>query len=979
MYSVAESFFEEIDPDQNYYDEVFSNSNFCNESSYYSQGEFLNIMKTQKSFSTIINHNIRSFNANSDSFLCGFEDRNMPEVFVFTETWFTANNVSAINGYTDHHTIREQGRSGSVSVYAKSSISSHKIEELSFANSKIEVCTVEVRLHDEVWYIIGIYRPHSDSTPNFDVELQKILSHPIIKNKFCLIMGDFNINLANTDSETQNFINNLNAKHFNTTITKPTRFSNHRHSPSILDHIWVNKPTSYVSGIVLNDLTDHCPTFIRLPTKVTSATPEKIKITFRQINNDECRNKFKQELSNYDWNSIKGTDVNNYLNSFIQTLNELFCKCFPLKTKLVTQKSFKNPWVTPRIRKLIQLKSDFFKLYKNNIISKEDNNSLKNKIKQIIDHTKLLYYKQLFVSQKNNISKTWYNIKELLGIKTKGQSSMKIIHNNRDYINHNEIAELFNDYFSGMATTLDNSLPNSTIDPLTYFENNVLSSLYLTPTTAEECASLIAGLKLTKTDKDTVPVILIKNNKNSISKVLSDIINLSFKSGIFPQAFKWGIITPIFKSGNPAHIENYRPITILLILSKIFEKCIYNRIVNFLSEFSILSKQQFGFQKGLSTESAVIALTEFLYDVINSREIALNICIDFRNAFGTVNHNILFRKLENYGLRGPVLSLLKNYLSSRTQSVKIGHHISSPKSISIGLPQGSCLGPLLYILYVNDLPKISPDSFPILYADDTTLCLRSNSIDDAINRANIEIINFYDWATANRLTINTDKTFTMTITNKRLPEIYPLVQLNNLDISAQSSGKFLGVTFDSKLTFKLHITHICTKISKSIGILFKLQQYLSTSSLISLYYTFVYPHFLYCNPVWGSSSDSNLNQLIILQKKCLRIINRKPYNSHTNLLFYSNRILKFPDITKLKIACYMYSHPTTDYNRSHHYDTRYRNNMNPRFQRTNLTQRSLTYSAPTLWNQIPLEIRSSHNIQTFKKQYKSFLIAQYII
>ena len=465
------------------------------------------------------------------------------------------------------------------------------------------------------------------------------------------------------------------------------------------------------------------------------------------------------------------------------------------------RKYFENPWVTPKIRKLLQLKSEIFKLYKNHIINKETNNKIKNKIKSIVDQSKLIYYKQRFLKNKNNINKTWRTIKELLVSNTNKNSCKKIISDNIEYINNNEIAEIFNDYFSEIAISLDNNLPDSTIDPLLYVKTNSISSLYLSPTTAAECTNIISGLKMTKTDKDTVPVELLKLVKNTIAPILSKIINLSFKLGIFPSALKCGIITPILKAGRPTIKENYRPITILLIISKIFERCIYNRSVDFFSKFKILSEHQFGFQKGVSTESAIISLTEYLYEALNNKKYTLSIFIDFRRAFDTVNHAILCKKLEACGIRGSSLRLFENYLKNRTQKVKISDCLSSPRTINVGLPQGSCLGPLLFLIYVNDLPNISNETFSVLYADDTTLSLQNDSLLELITKANAELRTFHDWSTSNRLTINTEKTYTLTITNRRLPDIVPDVTLNNAIIPSLSSGKLLGVTLDNKLNF----------------------------------------------------------------------------------------------------------------------------------------------------------------------------------
>ena len=657
MNSINSSPLDEIDPESNYFDEVFTSESYLNNSKYFSLNEFKNYLQSDANYFNFLNYNIRSFTRNSDEFLCSFESNNLPDFLVLTETW--ANNivVPVLQGYEGHHTFREHGRSGGISIFSKTNYTSIKVQELSYANVSIEVCTIELNLNNQTWYLIGLYRPHSDCIDNFSDELHQILTNPIIRNKPCFIMGDFNINLMNNDTETLTFINNLNAKHFINTITKPTRISD-SHNPSILDHIWLNKPTSYASGIILTDTTDHYPTFFRLPKLDTNSNSDKIKISFRPINDASCQESFQRMLADFDWESIKSNSSNNYLNKFLKTLNEIFCQCFPEKTKFVTSKAFTNPWITPKLRKLIKIKSEFFKLYKMNIISKETNNSFKNKVKSIIDRTKVKYYKNLFLSNKNNIRKTWQIIKDILGQNNKTKSNFKIISDNIEYVNNIELAELFNDYFSKIATTLDHNLPHTNTDPLKYVENNCLSSIFLTPTTADECANLITRLKLTKTDKDSLPVKLMKDNKLTIASVLSDIINLSFKSGIFPDALKCGIIPPIFKAGNPTNKENYRPITILLVISKIFERSIYNRFIKFIADFSLISPQQYGFQKGFSTETALIALTEKMYDVINTKQIAINICIDYRKAFDTVNHSIL----------------LKNTLQIRISRAGLGSH-----------------------------------------------------------------------------------------------------------------------------------------------------------------------------------------------------------------------------------------------------------------------------------------------------------------
>ena len=983
MTSSTNNLFNNLDPDENYFDELFPSISDSSQSPYFTISEFNSLCKDSDNKITILSYNIRSFNSNADNFFAGFDRKTLPAIIVLAETWFKPENAQSIPGYKAYHTFRlGERRSGGISIFVEESLYSRSIGELCISNPVIESCTIEIDIGGESWCLLGIYRPHSGTPENFLNSLEHMFSNNKLRNKKCMVLGDINIDLLKEDSEVDGFVAGMRSYHYVPIITKPTRFPpDDSQMPSLLDHIWLNSPVNFNSGIILNDLTDHTPIFVQLkisPPPKENSNHQKVHITFRS-NTEENKVPFLHAVADFDWEALASGDVDEYMERFSQTLNRLYCENFPLKTKYLPKKRLDNPWLTPRLLELVKLKSSYFKLFKLGIISKEENNRFKNKVKSIVHRDKLNYYKKLFNDNRNNIIQTWNVIKSIISQNPiKKNTIKKIIFNNTEFFNNQEIANIFNNYYCEIALDLDNSIPtDNNTNPCSLISQNAYSSIYLNPVSIDECNKILNQLKIVKQDKNSIPVQLIKNISCYIAPVLSGVIKLGFSTGVFPGMLKSAVITPIFKSGDPCILQNYRPISNLPIFAKVFERCIYNRIFNFITRFKIISPKQYGFIKGLSTESAVLSLVEYLYEVINNKEIAVNVFIDFRKAFDTVNHSILFKKLELYGIRGLPLKLIKSYFSNRSQRVRIGESISSVRNPTIGLPQGSVLSSIFFLLFINDLPKFSNVASTILYADDTTISLRDTSVHNLINSCNEQLSSFYDWSTCNRLTINTEKTFYMIITNQKLETTLSPVKIASNEIHYRSSEKFLGVVLDDRIKFNLHVSMLCNKVSRAVGVLYKLRDYLPLPTLISLYYTFVYPYFVYCNVIWGHTFRTHLKPLEILQKKVIRIINHAPYNSHTNNLFFTNKILKLNEINLFFQSVHVYKSYDDFPSFSHSYSTRNHSNLNPAFQRTVSTQRSLRYSALTIWNQLPPDIKNAPTLSIFKNKLKSHLINKY--
>ena len=488
-------------------------------------------------------------------------------------------------------------------------------------------------------------------------------------------------------------------------------------------------------------------------------------------------------------------------------------------------------------------------------------------------------------------------------------------------------------------------------------------------------------MKNSKQDINTVSINILKEYSEIFSHLIADLINKCFEMGVFPNTFKKAIVLPLHKKESPDIMTNYRPISILPKLSKIIEKCLKSRLIHYFTRNNLFNRVQFGFLSGASTQDALLHVTEKIYSNLNEKLSTLAVYIDFSKCFDTLNRAILLKKLSMYGIRGIPLELFKSYLDDRYQAVKVNDVISDYKSINFGVPQGSVLGPILYLIYVNELPNISTIFSSCLFADDTTLFFGNNNNKyDLFNQCDYGLNLFYSWCCANRLSINISKTNMMLFSNILSPHDLADVYMNHIKIDYAPSTRFLGVIIDDKLKFNLHIKEITKKISKNIGVLYRLKPYLPSNTLLSVYRSIIECYINYCNILFGNASDTHLSPLIIAQKKAVRIVANQPPLAHSNPIFSNLNLLKVSDFYKYNLGIYMWKneHIFAPNFRVNLYNTRSGDYYEPSRQRLSLAlYQSIMYRVPHNWLQIPNPIKNSPSLHSFKRNYKSFLLSFY--
>jgi len=400
-----------------------------------------------------------------------------------------------------------------------------------------------------------------------------------------------------------------------------------------------------------------------------------------------------------------------------------------------------------------------------------------------------------------------------------------------------------------------------------------------------------------------------------ISKVLTHIFNASFTHGVVPSLLKQANVTPIFKAGDKHDFTNYRPISILPSISKLLEKVVYIRIFNFISYNNILTHHQFGFRPKRSTFMAINELYCNITSSLDKKLHTVGIFLDLSKAFDTINHNILLDKLSNYGIRGLANDWFRSYLCGRQQRVLFNNMLSSPQLVSCGVPQGSILGPLLFLLYINDLPSCTTIPHFVLFADDTNILFSHQDPNTLETIVNNELKYISNWFKLNKLSLNIKKTNYIIFKNKysNKPTINLNINIDNVTIQQVETTKFLGLLIDSNLSWHSHTQHISKIISRLNGVIRRVRPYLPLETLHSLYNSLMLPYFSYGTMIWADPNNSNIDSIFLLQKRVIRTCTNSLWLDHTDPLFVKLHTLKIYDNTNYNSRLSCFSSTTTFY------------------------------------------------------------------
>lgn len=888
-------------------------------------------------------------------------------VFCFSESRLSSHISDAELSIPGYNIIRKDAdgpnRTGLL-VYVNQCIKYKLLPH--FDIPELETLWLEVSLKKHKPVLIGLcYRNPSENSSwidHFDSMMDTVTLH----QKEIILMGDFNIDLLRPHKK---WNQTYDLHNLHQLIDKPTRVT--PTSKTLIDHIYVTDKQNIIEACVpIFGCSDHfpvCVTWSRKGVKIPKIGHKTITYrSFTHFNADH----FKLAILNSTLcNVFQIRDPDKALDYWIDTFTSILDQHAPLKTKRVRH-TVKPKWLTAEIQAAIHHRDYLLKSGQRDEYKKE-----RNKITSLIRAAKKKYFEDL-LSSKNDSKTVWKAINELTNKKKSTAST---------YPDDLTVDKL-NEHFTSISEQVifhDNVSQND-LSKLKQFCSSKLTypDTEIPPMSVYDVYKALTHLKQTGAHgPDGLNGKIIKLCAPAIAETLTYVYNLCLDKKVFPSALKIANVTPLYKSGDSSNPSNYRPISILSVLSKPLEKHINKHLLLHLNSNNLLHPNQSGFRKKHSCHTALTNIVDKWLQNINQNEFCGAIFVDFKKAFDVIDHSLLLRKLETYGYSASTLLLLTSFVTDRQQHVHMKSSVSTPLPLHYGVPQGSVLGPLLFSIYINDLPLHIQSALCELFADDTTIHTSSPKLQTVSRTLQTCVDRLIEWTNLNHMALHPEKTKCMVITtrqkrqNLQTPMVPP--KINNRAIEEVSSHKVLGVTIDNNLSWVEHINTLCKSVCKKVFQLSKVKHFLTFHARVLFFQGHIQSSIDYASTLWDGASANTLKPLMSLYKRSLKVVLKKT----TTLTIEDYKLLQIlPLQLKLSYNKGILMHKIMSNLSPPALKCNFHIISRPDSQkviipipRIDLFKTSLIYSGGSLWNSLPNILKSKSSSEAFRTHFKTYL------